>query len=173
MGQTINPLTPCESKSQCDDLGMEMDKRGDPTFNISSLHEFANPCGSDFVFADIETPPARKRKGVRRPLLSTSDVFSSDDGMTPLMIAAQFGAAERAERHVADGADLEARDNQGRTALHWAALEGNTSICLHLLQHGASLEAQDSDGCTPMQCAEQQHPSTAASMAGFQQKNWI
>jgi ankyrin repeat protein len=46
--------------------------------------------------------------------------------------------------------DLEAKDTQGRTALHIAAIHNTTPLISILLQHGAWLEAKDIDGYSPL-----------------------
>ena len=60
------------------------------------------------------------------------------------------------------GANLNARNEQGRTPLHWACavpsdrLEGQARVRMvqMLLSKGADAQAQDNDGCTPAQLAE-------------------
>lgn len=47
------------------------------------------------------------------------------------------------------GADLEVRDREGWTPLHWAAEQGLIVIVELLLAAGASKEAQTYDGWTP------------------------
>jgi hypothetical protein len=47
---------------------------------------------------------------------------------TPLMLAARGGHMEVVKRLVAAGADIDARDDEGRSAMGWAAAQGNTDI---------------------------------------------
>jgi len=51
------------------------------------------------------------------------------------------------------GADLEARDAEGVTALHRAALGDSPELARLLLDRGANLEARDEDGGTPLHYA--------------------
>jgi ankyrin repeat protein len=56
------------------------------------------------------------------------------------------------------GADLEAKDEFGRTPLSWAAEEGHEGVVKLLLEKGADLEAKDEFGQTPLsRAAESGH----------------
>ena len=50
------------------------------------------------------------------------------------------------------GAELEARDEDGNTPLHWAAAKynENPAVVQVLLAAGAELEVRDKDGVTPL-----------------------
>jgi len=51
------------------------------------------------------------------------------------------------------GVDPNACDDQGRSALHWAADGGHTHIAIMLLQLGADIDKTDEDGQTPLHYA--------------------
>ena len=50
-------------------------------------------------------------------------------------------------------ADLKAKDNYGKTPLHWAIGRGNTKTIELLIEAGADVNAKDNDGRTPLQLA--------------------
>jgi ankyrin repeat protein len=81
-----------------------------------------------------------------------SAVDSADilPGATPLIYAAWRGNADLVERIVADGADIAARDQEGKTALHRAAERGHGDIAGFLLARGADASAAAADGATPL-----------------------
>jgi hypothetical protein len=54
---------------------------------------------------------------------------------------------------VAAGAEVDERDANGRTALHWAANKRRVEAMQMLVQLGADKEAKDSDGDTPLHVA--------------------
>ena len=112
--------------------------------------------------------------------------LTSDDGTTPLMVAAGLGrytndknltrgeikpSAERAVRLLlAAGSDVNARNEADFTALHGAALRGSHEVIRILVDHGAAINARDFRGRTPYRLAEgskqafyfQEFPETAA-----------
>lgn len=48
------------------------------------------------------------------------------------------------------GADVDARDKQGRTPLHDACLKGHDATVKLLLDRGAKVNARDENGATPL-----------------------
>jgi hypothetical protein len=70
-------------------------------------------------------------------------------GFTPLMSAAWTGRVDAAQRLLAHGADIDARDSQqGRTALMWAAVKGHTAFVKMLLAAGGNWKVMDNAGQT-------------------------
>ena len=54
--------------------------------------------------------------------------------------AARRGSIDELERLVAGGADVDARDEHGQTALMLAAVEGHGHVVEWLVEHGAALD---------------------------------
>jgi ankyrin repeat protein len=78
------------------------------------------------------------------------------DGLTPLMVAASKGHIEMAEVILQAGANINARSDDGWTALHKAAYDQTeTNIVDLLLQSGIDLEAKNKSGRTALQLAEE------------------
>jgi uncharacterized protein len=88
-------------------------------------------------------------------------------GETPLMVAVglavatdtrgkfrtELDALAAAQILLGAGADVNARDTRGRTALHAAAAQGYTDVAKLLVEHGADLKAADNDGVLPAEAA--------------------
>jgi len=84
------------------------------------------------------------------------DVNQADaaTGMPPLMYAALFGEAEIARMLLDRGAEVNARNKDGNTALHSAAFLGRTSTVALLLERGADREIRGNDRSRPVESAQ-------------------
>jgi ankyrin repeat protein len=115
--------------------------------------------------------------------------LTSDDGTTPLMVAAGLGRAtfspglprgrrspnaEEAVKTLLDaGANINAVNEADFTALHGAAFRGLNEVIQILVERGADINARDYRGRTPYRIAEgakqsfqfQAYPETAAFLA--------
>jgi ankyrin repeat protein len=69
---------------------------------------------------------------------------------TPLIIAGQLGAARFQSLIVMRGADLDAHDEKGYTALHYAVESNSVKMVRHLVECGATVNIQNGDGNTPL-----------------------
>jgi ankyrin repeat protein len=99
--------------------------------------------------------------------LGADPLLATDDGTTPLMVAAGVGIyavgdspgnAEEADRAVKMclelGGDAAAVDANGETALHGAALRGANGAVKLLVDAGARLDAKNRKGWTPLRIAD-------------------
>ena len=83
----------------------------------------------------------------------------SNNGSTPLIHAAcsNCNSDEDVKKVVEflldKGAEVNARNDNGATALHWACYKGYLETARLLLDHGAVLEAKDEDNDTPLHWA--------------------
>ncbi len=112
--------------------------------------------------------------------------LATDDGTTPLMVAAgigrptfqpglrrggrSIGGEEAVKILVEAGADVNAVNEADFTALHGASFRGLNEIIQYLVEHSANINARDFRGRTPFRIAEgskqsfqfQAYPETAA-----------
>lgn len=71
----------------------------------------------------------------------------------PLVAAAKNGATESASALIGGGADVNAAEPDGTTALHWAVRAGDAALAELLLGAGAAASAANRYGVTPLQLA--------------------
>ena len=84
--------------------------------------------------------------------------IKSDDGFTPLHLAAYEGYAPLIETLIKFGAQVDMRTNNFRTPLHIASIKGNLTEIQALIQNEADINAKDLDGNTPCHyCSEHGH----------------
>ena len=69
------------------------------------------------------------------------------DGTTPLILAARLAIEEMVDGLINAESDINAPDNNGKTALHWAAAVNNIDAVNILLANGANKDAQDDKVC--------------------------
>ena len=69
---------------------------------------------------------------------------------SPLIEAASMGDTEKVQTLLAQGADVNAKDNDGFTALMMAAVYGHIDIVHALLTKAADVNATDNDGSTAL-----------------------
>ncbi len=69
--------------------------------------------------------------------------FAAQDKRTPLHVAAQHGSVHMCAGLCAAGADMDARDAQGRIPLHLAACQGFAHAVQFLLQAGSNARVED------------------------------
>merc|ERR1711962_1611257 len=72
------------------------------------------------------------------------------DGTTPLILAARLAIEGIVEELIQSDADINASDENGKSALHWAASVNNVEAVNTLLAHGANRDAQDCKDETPL-----------------------
>ena len=78
----------------------------------------------------------------------------TDDGQTPLHIAAECNQPAMCLFLLKNGAEIDALDNFGGSALHAAAAcQSQTRVIKLLLKHGANPHLRDSEGLTPLDVA--------------------
>ena len=77
-------------------------------------------------------------------------------GYTPFLISIQAEDLELAKFLISCGSDISAVLNDGKTALHIAALTGNIEICKFLLDNGVPIDCIDSENNTPIMIAAAQ-----------------
>lgn len=87
-----------------------------------------------------------------------SRLAAPDNGLAEsthqLHLAARDGELQKVEALLkSDDLSVDSRDEDGRTALHWACDGGHLQLARRLLQNGATPDLQDDDGATPLHMA--------------------
>lgn len=74
----------------------------------------------------------------------------TEQGESPLMLAALAGYVDVCQKLIDTGADI---NKPGWTALHYAATSGNVAIIKMLLEHHAYIDTESPNGSTPLMMA--------------------
>ena len=75
-------------------------------------------------------------------------------------LAAMYGNIEAVKQHIAAGADVNAKEEDGWTPLRAAASNGHKEVIELLIANGADVNAKDDEGDTLLDAAKN-HPETA------------
>lgn len=142
--------------------------------NISVAHELLK-AGADVKVQDdsgftaLHIAIALGRPDMTAALINKGvDVSAREKtmGRTPMHIAAQSGQLNEVRRLMFHGADKNARDNNGRTPLHYAITRsrGAEAVARHLLDNGSDPLARDQHGVTPYDIAHSQRDDRLVEM---------
>jgi hypothetical protein len=101
-----------------------------------------------------DSGPDHKASRLRREA-PASDRAGAAPSLPPLLAAALQGDVEAVRRLLAAGADANARDEKGRTALMLAAGRGDAALIRLLLDAGADAQRRDSEGLSAADHATQ------------------
>ena len=120
------------------------------TAGIAAAALFAAPATDNHaeLFQAIRNGDA----GAMRRALSADTMEARDSrGATPLMHAAAFGSIDAMKMLLDAGADVNAKNNFGATALLWCARDGEKARML--IEHGADVNVRSKQGRTPLMLA--------------------
>lgn len=147
------------------DLHATMDKTGETSLHLSARYARADAAkrlldaGADANAQDntgrtpLHAAVAADALGVFQILLrnrATNLNARMHEGTTPLILAARLAIEGMVQDLISAEADINAADNSGKTALHWAAAVNNVEAVNILLAHGANRDAQDDKDETPL-----------------------
>ena len=126
------------------------------------LYHGVNPPIVEFLTTELNRFPLHRAvfqndfRAVSRLLKESPSLKTeTDDGQTPLHIAAECGLETMCKYLIKRGADVNALDNFGGTPLHAAAAcQNGVKVIKILACHGADLHLKDAAGMTPRALAE-------------------
>lgn len=139
------------------DLNASTERGGETSLHLAARFARADAAkrlldaGADVNFQDgtgrtpLHSAVAADAMGVFQILLrnrATNLNARTTDGTTPLILATRLAVEGMVEDLINADADINAADNSGKTALHWAAAVNNTEAINVLLMHGANRDAQ-------------------------------
>lgn len=86
------------------------------------------------------------------------------DATRPLLQAVFRGELEQVAFLLQSGTDVNELDEDGRTALHHAAIDGNSEMAAYLIRKSANIDLQDDIGYSALHYAAQNNCSEIASL---------
>jgi Notch-like protein len=149
-------------------LKSQMDKTGETPLHLAARWQRADAAKTlldkqqDEEIVNIQDASGRtplhaavaaEAQGVFQHLLKnryTNLDAKTNDGTTPLMLAARLAIEGMVEALIEANADVNAADEKGKTALHWAAAVNNVEAVNVLLKNNANRDAQNSSDETPL-----------------------
>ncbi len=179
-----------DDKTPCDEIiRMLLDYGADPDARLTSiLMQRAHTTG-DTALGAGSTPFLRAVKSADLPIMKLLIEYGANplavekNHTTALMLASGQGwrdgnaaiptrdrgtvddAKAAIDMLVALGADVNAKNDAGVTAMHDAAFRGDTDIIRHLLSKGADLHAKDRQGRAPLDTAKARRGASAVPKA--------
>ena len=165
--------------SQKADLKATMDKTGETALHLAARWARADTAkllldaGDDAIAnaqdhtgrTPLHAAVAADAQGVFHILLKnryTTLDAKTYDGTTPLMLAVRMAIEGVPEALMEAGADVNIADENGKTALHWAAAVNNVDAVNTLLKNNANRDAQDHKDETPLFLAAREGSFQAA-----------
>ena len=108
----------------------------------------------DAVNVDSHQQSQQQQQSTHLDLIELIDSKTNDElGDTPLTMAARLAHNRLVKLLVEFNATVNATDNEGRSALHWAVKCNNYDGAAILIQSGANVNMQDNDERTPLSAA--------------------
>lgn len=160
-------------------LGARTDRTGETALHLAARYARADAAkrlldaGADTNAQDhsgrtpLHTAVTADAQGVFQILIrnrSTDLDARMADGSTALILAARLAVEGMVEDLIASHADVNAVDELGKSALHWAAAVNNVEATLALLKNGANKDMQDSKEETPLFLAAREGSFEAAKL---------
>ncbi|PIO40090.1 hypothetical protein AB205_0191720 [Aquarana catesbeiana] len=160
-------------------LGAQTDRTGETALHLAARYARADAAkrlldaGADPNAQDntgrtpLHAAVAADAQGVFQILIrnrSTDLDARMGDGSTALILAARLAVEGMVEELIACHADVNAVDELGKSALHWAAAVNNIEAALALLKNGANKDMQDSKEETPLFLAAREGSYEAAKV---------
>lgn len=160
-------------------LNAQMDKTGETPLHLAARYARADAAkrlldaGDDAIAnaqdntgrTPLHASVAADAQGVFHILLKnrfTNLDAKTYDGTTPLMLAARLAIEGMVEALIEANADVNIADENGKTALHWAAAVNNVEAVNVLLKNNANRDAQDLKDETPLFLAAREGSYQAA-----------
>ncbi len=111
-----------------------------PMFNASPMVLAAGAGNAEIL-------PVLKRAGDN---IESKAMFLGTFAATPLLVSTFFGNVATVQAAIDCGAKIDQPDDDGITALGWAAIGNMTAVAKLLIEHGADVNHVDKKGMTPL-----------------------